>query len=136
MLVSLTFLVRLAFHLTWPRIPAIALAMAYTWAASRHFTCDVKTGRTAGEALRYTIVAAAMALLNYIFYFVLTSNGVCGPVAAVTIATACQTILSFHLYRHIVFQEIPMTVESSKRDVTPPNATLTRIRHSCPVSAS
>lgn len=86
------------------RIPAIALAMAYTWAANRHFTYDVKTGRTAGEALRYTIVAAAMALLNYIFYFVLTSNGV-WPVAAVTIATVCQTILSFHLYRHIVFRK-------------------------------
>ena len=86
------------------RIPAIALAMAYTWAANRHFTYDVKTGRTAGEALRYTIVAAAMALLNYIFYFVLTSNGV-WPVAAVTISTVCQTILSFHLYRHIVFRK-------------------------------
>ena len=86
------------------RIPAIALAMAYTWAANRHFTYEVETDRTAAEAIRYATVAASMALLNYSVYFALTSNGV-WPVVAVTIATACQTILSFHLYRHIVFRK-------------------------------
>jgi len=84
------------------RIPAIALAMVFTWTANRQFTYEVKTGRTAGEAIRYATVAAAMAFLNYLFYLALTSNGV-QPVAAVTIATASQTILSFYLYRHIVF---------------------------------
>lgn len=86
------------------RIPAIALAMFYTWSINRHFTYEVKTGRTAGEAMRYATVAAAMALLNYLIYFVLASSGV-WPVAAVTFATACQTLLSFHLYRQIVFRK-------------------------------
>ena len=84
------------------RIPAITLAVTYTWAVNRHFTYGVKNGRTVGEALRYATVAAAMASINYIVYFVLVTNGV-WTVAAVTFATACQTIVSFHLYRHIVF---------------------------------
>ncbi len=84
------------------RMPAIALAMTYTWAANRHFTYQVTTRRTAREAMRYAAVAAAMALINYAIYFVLIRYSF-WPVAAVTIATACQTLLSFHLYRKIVF---------------------------------
>lgn len=86
------------------RIPAIALAMGYTWSLNRHFTYEVRTVGTAGEAMRYASVSAAMALLNYLIYFVLASGGV-GLMVAVTIATACQTILSFHLYRQIVFRK-------------------------------
>lgn len=86
------------------RIPAIASAMAYTWIANRHFTYEVENARTTGEAIRYAAVAAAMAFINYLIYFALVSNGI-WPVAAVTIATACQTILSFHLYRHLVFRK-------------------------------
>ncbi len=85
------------------RIPAIALAMTYTWAANRHFTYGVRTGRTVGEALRYAAVAASMASINYIIYFVLVSNGFC-TLVAITFSTACQTIVSFHLYRHIVYR--------------------------------
>lgn len=84
------------------RIPAIVLAMTFTWAANRHFTYEVRTARTVGEALRYAAVATSMASTNYIIYFVLISNGFC-TVAAVTFSTACQTIVSFHLYRYIVF---------------------------------
>jgi putative flippase GtrA len=86
------------------RVPAIALAMAYTWVANRHFTYEVVSARSIGEAIRYAFVAAAMALANYLIYFVLVSKGI-WPLVAVTIATACQTILSFHLYRHIVFSK-------------------------------
>lgn len=88
------------------RIPAIAIAMIYTWCINRRFTYEVKTGRTAGEAMRYATVAMAMALLNYLIYFVLTSRGV-WPVTAVTFSTACQTVLSYHLYRQIVFRKSP-----------------------------
>lgn len=84
------------------RIPAIALAMACTWAGNRRFTYEVKSDPIGGEAVRYATVAAAMALLNYLIYLVLVSNGV-RPVVAVTVSTACQTLLSFRLYRQIVF---------------------------------
>lgn len=102
---GLTYLLILFGLAPWSaRIPAIALAMVYTWVANRHFTYEVETARTTGEAVRYALVAAAMALVNYLIYFALISNGI-WPVAAVTIATACQTIMSFHLYRSIVFRK-------------------------------
>ncbi len=102
---GITYLLILLGLAPWSaRIPAIALAMAYTWVANRHFTYELETARSAGEAIRYASVAAAMALVNYIIYLVLVGNDI-WPVAAVTIATACQTILSFHLYRHVVFRK-------------------------------
>jgi putative flippase GtrA len=85
------------------RIPAICLALAYTWLANRYFTYAVKTARSSSEAMRYAAVAAVMALINYSVYFVLVQYGVL-PVIAVTIATTCQTTLSFHCYRHFVFR--------------------------------
>lgn len=85
------------------RIPAICLAMAYTWLANRYFTYSVKTARSSSEAMRYASVAALMALINYGIYFVLVQYEVL-PVVAVTIATACQTILSFYCYRHFAFR--------------------------------
>jgi putative flippase GtrA len=84
------------------RIPAIALAMACTWIANRKFTYEVKALRSTGEAIRYASVAAATALVNYLVFLVLVSNGI-WPVIAVTIATVCQTLISFHAYRHFVF---------------------------------
>jgi putative flippase GtrA len=87
------------------RIPAIALAMTFTWAANRQFTYRVTTSRTVGEALRYATVAASMASINYIIYFVLVSNGI-STLVAVTFSTACQTIVSFYLYRHFVFSKL------------------------------
>lgn len=101
--VGITYLLILFGFPAWlARVPAIALAMTFTWLANRHFTYAVETARSTGEALRYASVAAAMAVVNYLIYYALVSHDI-WPVAAVTIATACQTILSFHLYRHIVF---------------------------------
>jgi len=85
------------------RIPAICLAMTYTWIANRHYTYAVKTARSSKEAMRYASVAAVMSLINYGIYFVLVQYEIL-PVVAVTIATACQTILSFHCYRRFVFR--------------------------------
>lgn len=101
------------------RIPAILLAMAFTWLANRYFTYKVSKERTAREALLYLVVALVMALINYLIYLVLVRYGV-WPVAAVASATACQTIISFNAYRHIVFREtkIKMKNNSSQEAVS------------------
>lgn len=86
------------------RLPAIATAMAFTWLANRQFTYATTEKRTLPEALRYLAVAAVMASLNYILYVLLLKFGI-WPLAAITIATLCQTVLSFHAYRHFVFSQ-------------------------------
>ena len=86
------------------RIPAIVMAATFTWLANRHFTYQVKVAKTTTEAMRYALVALAMALFNYLIYFILVRYFVL-PVVAVTIATACQTIVSFRFYRLFVFKE-------------------------------
>jgi putative flippase GtrA len=86
------------------RIPAMAIAIAFTWIANRHFTYEVNAARSVREGLRYVAVAIAMALFNYLIYFVFTSFGI-WPLAALTVATACQTIVSFHAYRHFAFRD-------------------------------
>jgi putative flippase GtrA len=84
------------------RVPAIASAMLFTWLANRQFTYATAEKRSLKEALRYMAVAAVMACFNYAIYVVLLKFGV-WSVAAVTIATLCQTVVSFHAYRRIVF---------------------------------
>lgn len=85
------------------RIPAIALAALWTWLANRYFTYEVKAARSSAEALRYAAVAGVMAVVNYLIYLGGLRVGL-PPLAAVTIATACQTVISFHAYRHLVFK--------------------------------
>jgi putative flippase GtrA len=102
---GLTYLlIRLTVQPWLARIPAILLAMAFTWLANRHFTYEVKREHSVNEAARYAIVAIVMAAGNYLIYLVLVDLGL-WPVAAVTAATACQTIMSFHAYRYFVFSE-------------------------------
>ncbi len=86
------------------RIPAIALAMAYAWLANRYFTYRVERARSTNEAMRYAFVSTSMSLLNYLIYVVLVSYGVL-PVLAITLATVCQVIVSYHSYRVFVFTE-------------------------------
>lgn len=85
------------------RIPAMAIAMAFTWIANRHFTYEVSAARSVGEGLRYLAVAITMALFNYLIYLALVAWGI-WPMAALTVATACQTIVSFHAYRRFAFR--------------------------------
>lgn len=94
------------------RIPAIFLAMAFTWLANRYFTYRVNKARSTSEAMRYSMVALVMALINYLIYFFLVRFGI-WPVAAVTLATACQTLISFHAYRHFVFKEAKIKITSN-----------------------
>lgn len=86
------------------RIPAILLAMVFTWLANRRFTYDVKKARTKSEAMRYATVAAVMAFINYLIYVVLVSFGA-WPVLAVLVATICQAVMSFNAYRYLVFRD-------------------------------
>lgn len=83
------------------RLPAIATAMAFTWLANRQFTYATTEKRSLSEALRYVAVAAVMASLNYLLYVLLLKFGI-WSIAAITIATLCQTVLSFHTYRYFV----------------------------------
>lgn len=101
---GITYLLVLLEIAPWlARIPAIALAMVYTWTANRYFTYKVNQARTINEAIRYALVALTMAAINYLIYLALLRYDI-WPIAAVTIATACQTILSFHAYRRLVFR--------------------------------
>jgi len=86
------------------RLPAIGCAAVFTWLANRHFTYAVRTAHSAGEALRYAAVAAAMAVLNYGIYLLILRWGA-PPLLAVTVATACQTVVSFHAYRRFAFRQ-------------------------------
>jgi putative flippase GtrA len=86
------------------RFPAIGLAMAFTWLANRNFTYRVRAARSAEEAMRYALVAASTASINYLIYLALVSNGA-PPVAAVTVATLFQTVISYYCYRRFVFRK-------------------------------
>lgn len=103
---SITYLLNSFGAKPWlARIPAIVLAMTYTFVANRKFTYNVDTLDTTSEFIRYITVASVMALLNYLIYLVMVSKGVL-PVVAVTFATAFNTGLSFHLYRIFVFRKL------------------------------
>jgi putative flippase GtrA len=87
------------------RIPAILTAMTFTWLANRQFTYRVETSRSVREAGRYALVAVFTALINYALYILFVTMGL-WPVAAVALATAVQTVLSFHGYRLFVFRRL------------------------------
>lgn len=97
-------LVRLGADPMWARPPAIGVAMAFTWFANRTFTYAVKTARSWHEAARYFLLALAMSGVNYGIYLFLMQLGM-GIVPAVALATGCQAVLSFYLYRHLVFKD-------------------------------
>lgn len=102
--VCTTFLLQLGASPWQARPPAIFLAMLFTWLANRRFTYMVGSRRTLAEGMRYGSVALGMAVINYVLYLVLIRLGT-HSLLALTIATACQVIVSFHAYRHIVFMK-------------------------------
>lgn len=102
---SITYALVLLNFAPWQaRIPAILLAMIFTWLGNRKFTYEVQRAHSTAEALRYAMAAIFMALVNYLIFLALLGFGI-WPLVAVIIATACQTILSFHIYRHFVFKD-------------------------------
>ena len=86
------------------RIPAIAIAILFTWSSNRYFTYKIKSNITSKETIRYALVAILLALVNYLIYLFLIITGLL-PLFAVTIATAIQAIISYYLYPQIVFKE-------------------------------
>lgn len=87
------------------RIPAIFLAILYTWQANRRFTYRVAKSASAREGLRYGVVALSMATMNYLAYFILILNYV-NPLYAIIMATSMQAIVGFYIYRYYVFEKI------------------------------
>lgn len=84
------------------RVPAILSAMAFTWLANRRFTYRPSAARKLVEAGRYAAVALVMATGNYLLFVALVGLGM-PALAAVVVATACQTVASFWAYRRFVF---------------------------------
>jgi putative flippase GtrA len=85
------------------RIPAIGLAMLFSWVANRRLTYRVEEKANIQEAGRYFAVAAVMALLNYAMYLALVALA-WRPLAAIVVATAAQATLSFYAYRKFAFR--------------------------------
>jgi len=85
------------------RVPAIILAIVFTWLANRNFTYQIDRPKSVNEAARYAIAAALMAALNYIVFLVLITNQI-WPLAAITVSTGIQAAISFHFYRIFVFK--------------------------------
>lgn len=84
------------------RAPALLAAMAFTWFANRHFTYQASKARPIIEAGRYATVALVMACGNYLLFLATLKAGA-PPLAALVVATACQTVISFWAYRRFVF---------------------------------
>ncbi|KQV84260.1 GtrA family protein [Rhizobium sp. Root1220] len=87
------------------RVIAIALAMATTWIVNRTFTFG-RSGRSmAAEGLRYGSVGVTVALVNYGLYSaLLLTLPALQPLAAMILATAASTVLSFIGYSRFVFR--------------------------------
>lgn len=85
------------------RPPAIISAALFTWLANRQFTYKIKVKKNTYEAMRYALVAMAVAAMNYSIYIALIEFDI-APILAVTMATAVQTIVSFHAYRWFAFK--------------------------------
>ena len=86
------------------RIPAIALAMIFTWLANRTFTYRTSRPRSLGEGVRYGMVATGLALMNYLTFLLVSSIGI-PLLGCVVLATALQAVVGFSLYRRLVFNE-------------------------------
>ena len=96
-------LIRSGTHALIARPPALIAAMLATWLLNRSFTYRVATRRSAVEALRYSLVAALVAGLNYVAYSIIITLGV-SPFVAIAIASAAQAVISYFAYRRFVFR--------------------------------
>jgi putative flippase GtrA len=78
--------------------------MIFTWLANRRFTFCLNTKPSWGEFVRYFTVAISMAGFNYLLYSTLIFLSL--PVfIAIALATAIQTVLSFHGYKKFAFRK-------------------------------
>jgi putative flippase GtrA len=97
-------LIHLGLPASLARIPAIGIAMVFTWLANRRFTYRVQARRSAAEALRYGAVAVTMALLSYLLYRLFLNAGL-SPFPSIVGATALQTGISYVAYKRLAFRQ-------------------------------
>lgn len=97
------FLISLGVAPWLARPPAIVSAALFTWLANRQFTYKIATEKSTQEAIRYALVAAVVAIMNYSIYMVLISFAI-DPALAVAMATAAQTVVSFFAYKWFAFK--------------------------------
>lgn len=88
------------------RICSIAVAMFTTWRLNRALTFGASDRNQASEGARYSVVALAVAGLNYVVYagLLLAIPGL-WPVAATALATICSMTASYFGYSRLVFRE-------------------------------
>lgn len=84
------------------RLPAVLIAMVVTWAINRKFTYRSGSEASLRELMRYMAVASSVTTFNFLFYSLLVYLGWV-PVLAITVATGLQAIVSFFLYKFLIF---------------------------------
>ena len=99
----LFLLIQFGFSPVLARIPAISTAVIVTWLLNRQLTFRVDAPKSHAEALRYIVVAAVSALLNFAVYTVLIIAGI-WPVLAVAISSIALLFFSFHFYKRFAFK--------------------------------
>ncbi|TWF52987.1 GtrA family protein [Neorhizobium alkalisoli] len=87
------------------RIPAIVMAMGFTWLINRSRTFGPSRHSLAVEGFRYWAVGITSALLNYAVYSALIYQlPMLQPVAAIVFASAAAMAYSFFGYSRFVFR--------------------------------
>jgi putative flippase GtrA len=90
------------------RVVGIAVAMVAAWLMHRRVTFDMHTARSWGEFLRFAAVALGANIVNFAAYSVLLlAFPALHYFAAIVIATAVATVLSYLGFRLGVFREPP-----------------------------
>lgn len=86
------------------RLIAIAVALQVTWLLNRRFTFGRSTASAAVEGVRYNGVGIATSIFNYLVYsgLLLVFSGL-PPLAALVVASAAATVLSYTGYARLVF---------------------------------
>jgi putative flippase GtrA len=103
--VAITYILISFYAEPWiARIPAVLFAMLFTWLANRHFTYEIKKQHSFQEAMSYFSVSIFVSIINYCIFILFIYYGLL-PFFAIAFATLFQAVLSFNLYRFIVFNK-------------------------------
>ena len=85
------------------RLPAISCAVLFTWSANRTITYQVAEPKSIAELVRYVVAAGLLSGVNYVtFLAIMSQNFTALP--ALVMATALQVLLSFQVYKTLVFK--------------------------------
>jgi putative flippase GtrA len=98
------------------RIASILAAAVSTWRLNRSFTFGASPSGQAAEGLRYALVMAGAAVVNYALYAAaLIAWPSLSPVAATVAATLCSMLVSYLGYSRFVFQGARLAVLAEPR---------------------